>query len=435
MYTLPKAITFDCYGTLIDWEGEIARFFADMIAARHIAGVDPRALQRHWEEVQFASIEQYRPYRQVLRETMSVACADVGLPYTEEDVEAFVASMGQWRPFPDTQASLQALQELGIKVVLITNTDDDIIKETQPLLGIKPDDIITAQQAGAYKPSHLGFHLARRRLGLAVQDIWHAGFGFKYDIIPATELGYTTVWINRQGEARPSDVRETFLVGDMTTLVYLLKGIAASSANQPDPRQRFIQMYLEGRIPWDSGISPPELLEAIEGPLAQSPGRALDVGCGTGTNSVTMALHGWQVVGVDFAAPAIARAEIRAAEAREQVVLAGGSLAFMEADVTQLAPPAAPSERMNLVLDLGCLNGIPQELRPAYARAMGEQAAPGALFLLYAHIPRPDGSGPVGCMPEELDALFSADFELEKRVMGLAPQGGESMWNWLRRRD
>jgi 2-haloacid dehalogenase len=214
---------------LIDWEGEIAQFFAGMIDARHIAGVSPRALQRHWEEVQFASISQYRPYRQVLRETMSVACADFGLPYTDDDVEAFAESMGRWQPFPDTQASLQALQELGIKVVLITNTDDDIIAETQPLLGIKPDDIITAQQVGAYKPNHQGFQLARRRLGLEVGEIWHAGFGFKYDVVPAAELGYTTVWVNRQGQARPSDVRETFLVGDMNTLVYLLKGIAASS--------------------------------------------------------------------------------------------------------------------------------------------------------------------------------------------------------------
>jgi 2-haloalkanoic acid dehalogenase type II len=228
MYTLPKAITFDCYGTLIDWEGEIARFFADMLAAHDMTGVDARALQRHWEEVQFAYIQRYRPYRQVLRETMSQACADFGLPYTDEEIQAFAGSMGRWRAFPDTATSLQALQELGIKVVLITNTDDDIIAETQPLLGIKPDDIITAEQAGAYKPSHQGFHLARRRLGLAVEDIWHAGFGFKYDIIPAAELGYTTVWINRQGEARPSDVKETFLVGDMTTLVYLVKGIAAS---------------------------------------------------------------------------------------------------------------------------------------------------------------------------------------------------------------
>ncbi len=229
MYTLPKAITFDCYGTLIDWEGEVQRFFAQMLASKHIQGVDTRALQRHWEEVQFAFIQQYHPYRQVLRETMPQAFGDFGLPYTKEDAEAFAHSMGQWQPFPDTQTSLQALQALGIKVVLITNTDDEIIAQTQPLLGIVPDDVITAEQAGAYKPHHQGFHLARKRLGLDTKDIWHAGFGFKYDVIPATELGYTTVWINRQGEAHPSDVKETFLVGDMATLVYLLKGIAASS--------------------------------------------------------------------------------------------------------------------------------------------------------------------------------------------------------------
>jgi 2-haloacid dehalogenase len=229
MYSLPRAITFDCYGTLIDWEGEIQRFFAQLLTSKQVKGVNARALQRHWEDVQFQYIQQqYRPYRQVLRDTMPQALRDFNLPYTEEDVDAFARSMGQWQPFPDTQASLQALQKLGIKVVLITNTDDAIIAETQPLLGIVPDEIITAEQAGAYKPNHQGFLLARKRLGLEVKDIWHTGFGFKYDVVPATELGYTTVWVNRQGEARPSDVKETFLVGDMATLVYLVRGIAAS---------------------------------------------------------------------------------------------------------------------------------------------------------------------------------------------------------------
>jgi SAM-dependent methyltransferase len=215
----------------------------------------------------------------------------------------------------------------------------------------------------------------------------------------------------------------------------MVKGVEDGPVGQPDQRQRFTQMYLEGRIPWDSGISPPELLEAIEGPLALPPGRALDVGCGTGTNSVTLALHGWRVVGVDFAAPAIAMAERRAAGARDRMAPGEGSVTFVEADATQLAAPMTPGERMDLILDLGCLNGIPHELRAGYARVMAVQAAPGALFLLYAHIPHPDGSGPMGCTPEELDALFSAGcFHLEKRVMGQAPQGGESMWNWLRRR-
>ena len=93
---------------------------------------------------------------------------------------------------------------------------------------MKFDDIITAEQARAYKPSHEGFLLARERLGLKVKEIWHAGFGFKYDIVPAKKLGYTTVWVNRQGLARPGRVKESFLVGDMRTLAYVIKGIAAS---------------------------------------------------------------------------------------------------------------------------------------------------------------------------------------------------------------
>src|SRR5207248_9411110 len=115
-----------------------------------------------------------------------------------------------------------------LKVALITNTDNDIIAETEGTIGVKFDEIITAEQAGAYKPSHKGFLLARERLGLPVSDIWDASSGFKYDIVPVTELGYTTVWVNRQGEGRPVDVKETFLLGDMATLAYLIKGIAAS---------------------------------------------------------------------------------------------------------------------------------------------------------------------------------------------------------------
>jgi len=225
LITLPKTITFDCYGTLIDWEGEIQQFFAQRLAAKGVREIDINALQTQWEEIQFHYIQQqYRPYRQVLRDTMKMAFEQFHLPYDESDVEAFAASMGQWKPFPDTRDAIIELQKF-LKVVLITNTDDAIIAETERTIGVKFDDIITAEQAGAYKPSHKGFLLARERLGLAVQDIWHAGFGFKYDVVPASELGYTTVWVNRQGLARPLDVKETFLVGDMRTLAYLVRGM------------------------------------------------------------------------------------------------------------------------------------------------------------------------------------------------------------------
>ncbi len=228
MVALPKAITFDCYGTLIDWESAIQQFFAQRLAAHNIEGIDRRALQRQWEEIQFVYIqEHYRPYREVLRDTMRMALDNAQIPYAEQDLEEFANAMGTWKPFPDTKEAILELQRF-LKVALITNTDNDIISETERTIGVKFDEIITAEQAGAYKPSHKGFLLARERLGLPVSDIWHAGFGFKYDIVPATELGYTTVWVNRQGEARPVDVKETFLVGDMRTLVLLVKGIVAS---------------------------------------------------------------------------------------------------------------------------------------------------------------------------------------------------------------
>ncbi len=228
MFRLPKAITFDCYGTLVDWEAEIQRFFAESLDSKGYGNVDPQTLQEEWEEIQFRYIqEKYRPYRQVLNDTLRMVFNQYGIPTDKAECEEFADAMGYWKPFPDTRDAIIELRKL-VKVVLITNTDDSIIAETERTIGVKFDGIITAEQAGAYKPSHKGFLLARQRLGLEVSEIWHAGFGFKYDVVPATELGYTTVWVNRQGQARPLNVKETFLVGDMRTLAYLVKGIAAS---------------------------------------------------------------------------------------------------------------------------------------------------------------------------------------------------------------
>jgi 2-haloacid dehalogenase len=227
--TVPKAITFDCYGTLIDWESAIQQFFAESLELKGFGNVDPQTLQTEWEEIQFQYIqEKYRPYRQVLRDTLKMVFNNYRIPTNNEECDEFADSMGYWKPFPDTRDAILELQKL-VKVALITNTDNSIIQQTEQTIGVKFDEIITAEQARAYKPSHKGFLLARERLGLPVSDIWHAGFGFKYDIVPATELGYTTVWVNRQGQARPVHVKETFLVGDMRTLAYLIKGIAASA--------------------------------------------------------------------------------------------------------------------------------------------------------------------------------------------------------------
>ncbi len=199
-----------------------------------------------------------------------------------------------------------------------------------------------------------------------------------------------------------------------------------------DPQKSFNEYYRSGHMPWDSGITPPELIEAVTGPAALPPGRMLDIGCGTGTNCLTLARLGWQTVGVDFVPLAIDRANQKAAAAVDEIARAGGSASFIEMDVTQLAPPA-PDERYALLLDLGCLNGVLPELRARYAQVVAQQAMPGALFLLYAHFPDINRNRPPGCTSEEVDRLFGAEFRLERRELGTAPQGGRSMWNWLRR--
>lgn len=201
-----------------------------------------------------------------------------------------------------------------------------------------------------------------------------------------------------------------------------------------DTRKNFYERYQSGQTPWDSGITPPELIEAVTGPAAPPPSRMLDLGCGTGTNCLTLARLGWRTVGIDFVDLAIEKARQKALGLAEEITRAGGSVQFIQADVTTLLPPA-PEERFSLLLDLGCLNGIPFATRERYARVIAEQAAPGALFLLYAHCPSTEPHRSIGATPEEVDRLFATTFHRERRVMGMAPQGGQSMWNWLRRSD
>jgi SAM-dependent methyltransferase len=199
-----------------------------------------------------------------------------------------------------------------------------------------------------------------------------------------------------------------------------------------DIHEMFNERYRAGETPWDTGVSPPELLEAIENPPAELPRRMLDIGCGTGTNCLTLARRGWHTVGVDFAPLAIDAARQKMQVFADDIARAGGSARFLVADVTRLAPPAS-DERFSLLLDLGCLNGIPPALHADYARMVAEQALPGALFMLYTHLPVAGRERPRGVMPEELDQLLATAFRLERREMGTAPQGGQSMWNWLRR--
>lgn len=190
---------------------------------------------------------------------------------------------------------------------------------------------------------------------------------------------------------------------------------------------RFRLMYRRGFTPWDSGVPPPELIEVIEGTRRLSAGRALDLGCGTGTTTVYMASKGWQATGVDFVPRAIRAARAKASAARL-------SVAFLVGDVTRLEDlPIAPG--FDLLFDQGCFHSLPEPAQPAYARGVTRMARSGATYLLYAFGRQPEADRrrffPKGITPDELRARFSA-FELVEARPGTDPFG--SHWYTLRRR-
>ena len=180
--------------------------------------------------------------------------------------------------------------------------------------------------------------------------------------------------------------------------------------------------YLLGRPPWDTEVTPPEVVELIErGSLR--PGRALDLGCGTGTNCIYLARHGWEMVGIDFSLLAIRRA-------RRKARRAGVDCQFYRGDVTDLAFLADP---FDLALDIGCLHSLPPEGWGRYAAEVTRLVRPDSLYLLYAFTPRPDRSPTRGVAPQEVHSLFTPAFAVEREEIGKDPTGPRSAWYWLRR--
>lgn len=180
-------------------------------------------------------------------------------------------------------------------------------------------------------------------------------------------------------------------------------------------------LYLLGRVPWDTEVTPPEVVERIEGEKDPPPGRALDLGCGTGTNAIYLAQHGWQSVGVDFSAIAIWRA-------RRKARRAGVDCRFHQADVTDLSFLEQP---FDLALDIGCLHSLQPEGRERYAAGVTRLTRPGGLYMLYAFLPGRGGSSVSGVAPQDVRQLFP-DFAVERQEGDEDPTGPPSAWYWLR---
>lgn len=180
--------------------------------------------------------------------------------------------------------------------------------------------------------------------------------------------------------------------------------------------------YLTGQTPWDTRQTPPEVIDFVERQDLAA-GRALDLGCGTGTNCIYLARHGWRAVGIDFSILAVWLARLKARRL-------GADCRFYRADVTDLSFLEGP---FDLALDIGCLHSVPVERWKQYARGVTRLVRPGGFFLLYAFTPRPGQGDPRGVSLGEVTELFAPAFAVERREDGGDPTGPSSAWHWLRR--
>jgi 2-haloacid dehalogenase len=191
-----EILTFDCYGTLVNWEDGILRCLHRILVAHGKDTDDPTILKLYGDFEARAEQGDYRPYRDVLQSVVQQFGDQLGFAPTDQEVKSLPESLPSWKPWPDTVSALSELRK-RFRLAIVSNVDDDLFAATQPQLGVEFNQIITAQQAQAYKPSLKIFELALSRVGVPAHRILHVGQSLYHDVLPAQSLGLATVWVNR----------------------------------------------------------------------------------------------------------------------------------------------------------------------------------------------------------------------------------------------
>jgi len=215
--------TFDCYGTLIDWNGGVATAFARLWpdAPPH------RLLDRYHAVEPLVQEGRSLPYRQVLARCLRAIAAIEGLPLGTDDT-ALGASLPSWPAFPEVPAALGTLRERGWRLAILSNTDPDLLAASLLQIGVPVDVTITAADAGSYKPAHGHWQRFFERTGADPARHIHVAASLFHDIAPASKLGLRAVWINRLSEK--SALPRVAELSDMRQLPETLDGIQPATA-------------------------------------------------------------------------------------------------------------------------------------------------------------------------------------------------------------
>jgi 2-haloacid dehalogenase len=222
-----RVLTFDCYGTLINWEAGILAAVRPMLSNRSIYVSDNDVLEAYGElEVKLESGE-WKRYRQVLRECVAGLGLRFNFSPTASEMDALPGSLPFWPPFGDTVSALRRLRS-RFQLAVISNTDDDLFASSARHLEIEFDHVITAEQVKSYKPSHNNFLRAIEKMEIPREQILHVAQSIYHDIVPTRALGISSVWVNRRkgligsGATLPAEGRPDLEVPDLKSLADLL---------------------------------------------------------------------------------------------------------------------------------------------------------------------------------------------------------------------
>jgi 2-haloacid dehalogenase len=221
-YSRFEALTFDCYGTLIDWETGILAALRRVLAPHGVDRPGDELLEAYAAIEAPAEAGPYQTYREILAAGVRGVAAGLGVDPDPAEVSAFAGSVGDWPAFPDSSDALARLHR-RFRLGVITNCDDDLFARSAARLGIDFDWVVTAQQAGSYKPDERNFQLAFERLGLPRERILHVAQSLYHDHVTARRLGLSTVWIDRRhgragsGATPPADATPDATYPDMAS--------------------------------------------------------------------------------------------------------------------------------------------------------------------------------------------------------------------------
>ncbi len=207
MFQGKKYITFDCYGTLIDWDTGIRNSLKQLSNSKGL-NLDINELVKLYYKTELeVEQETYRLYKEVLTLTIKRILESQGIKGTEEDYQILVRTIPTWQPFPEVSSTLIKLKEKGYKLIILSNIDDDIIAKSIENIGVEFDGVVTAQQVKSYKPFYGHWVEMLKRFHATKDDVLHVAASYIHDIIPAKEQGFNCIWINRTHEEPTRKIR------------------------------------------------------------------------------------------------------------------------------------------------------------------------------------------------------------------------------------